>query len=370
MSAVAHLVDWVRSEALPVWAERGFDARAGRFHERLDGAGRPLPVPHRAMVQARQIYVYAHAGQLGWHADGATLAARAMAALRRDFAVEANGEAAVRFSIDATTGQPRSELRDAYAHAFVLFAAAFLHQATGDRQVLDFGRRVAAYVDRVLADPRHGGHITDAEAGGAEKLQNPQMHLLEAWLALAEADPAGPWLERAGALVTLFRERLLRGGILAERFAEDWMPHPDGQVADVWEPGHHFEWIWLLDWYQRLTGDDLSEPRAALLRAATRAEASAGGLILDQLGADGRVVRTAHRLWPHCEAIKAATVVVDDRLAAEAAAGLADHFLGRPFAGGWTDQLDANRAPIFDYVPASSLYHLMLAAAVADGAVA
>lgn len=370
MSAVAGLVEWVKGEALPVWAERGFDGRAGRFHERLDGAGRSLPVPHRAMVQARQIYVYAHAGRLGWHVGGVALATRAMAALRRDFAVEACGEAAVRFSIDPATGAPRSELRDAYAHAFVLFAAAHLYRATGDQRELDFARRVAAFVDRALADPRHGGHITDSGAAGAEKLQNPQMHLLEAWLALAEADPAGPWLERARTLVTLFRRRLLRDGFLFERFAEDWRLHPDGQVADLWEPGHHFEWAWLLDWFQRLTGDDLADQRATLLLAATRAEASAGGLILDRLGVDGRVAQAAHRLWPHCEAIKAGTVLEDDRLAAAAAAGLADHFLGRPFAGGWTDQIGADRVPTVDYVPASSLYHLMLAAVVADGAAA
>lgn len=368
MNAVAGLIDWVRGQALPVWAEQGFDERAGRFHERLDSNGRALPVPHRAMVQARQIYVFAHAGRLGWHPDGVSLAARAMAALRRDFAVEAGGEAALRFSVHPGTGAACSELHDTYAHAFVLFAAAHLHRATGDRQELEFARRVDAFVARALADPQHGGHITDTGAAGAEKLQNPQMHLLEAWLALAEADPAGPWLERAHAMVSLFRDRLLRDGILPERFAHDWGVHPDGQIANQWEPGHHFEWAWLLHWFERLAGDDLAASRAVLLRAATRAEASAGGLIIDRLDGNGRVVHAGHRLWPHCEALKAAIIVGDGRLAAEAATGLTDHFLGRPFVGGWTDQLSTDRAPVVDYVPASSLYHLMLAAAVADGA--
>ena len=45
------------------------------------------------------------------------------------------------------------------------------------------------------------------------------------------------------------------------------------------------------------------------------------------------------------------------------AGALLDHFLDRPFAGGWVDHIDERRAPLVDYVPASSLYHLFFAAA-------
>jgi mannose-6-phosphate isomerase len=369
--AVTRFVDWVRTDALPVWAERGFDSAAGRFHERLDREGRPLAVPHRAMVQARQIYVYAHAGMLGWHVDGIELASRAMATLRREFCVHAGGCASVHFSVDVSPFAPRSTVRDAYTHAFVLFAVAYLHRATGDAALLDFADEVIGYIDAELLDPVHGGLFTNADARDGEKLQNPQMHLLEAYLALAEAAPERGYLARARPLVGLLDRRMMRWaeGVLPERFAADWSAHPDPLVAGVFEPGHHFEWIWLIGWYERLSGEPLGRCRDALLAAATQASASSGGLIHDQLDADGRVFRAAHRLWPHCEAIKAATAcAAPATLAEDAASGLLDHFLGRPFAGGWTDQLSPAREPIVDYVPASSLYHLMLAAAVADGA--
>ncbi|WP_419827788.1 AGE family epimerase/isomerase [Sphingomonas sp.] len=368
---VTRFVDWVRTDALPTWAERGFDAAAGRFHERLDEAGRPLAVPHRAMVQARQIYVYAHAGMLGWHDRGVELASRAMATLRREFCVHAGGCASVHFSVDVWPFAPRSTVRDAYTHAFVLFAAAYLHRATGDAALLDFADEVIGYIDAELFDPVHGGLFNTAEAREGEKLQNPQMHLLEAYLALAEAAPGRGYLERAHPLVGLLDGRMMRWaeGVLPERFAADWSPHPDPLVAGVFEPGHHFEWIWLLAWYERLSGEALGRCRDALLASATQPSATSAGLIRDQLGADGQVFRAAHRLWPHCEAIKAATACdAPPALAEDAARGLLDHFLGRPFAGGWTDQLSPAREPIVDYVPASSLYHLMLAAAVANGA--
>jgi mannose/cellobiose epimerase-like protein (N-acyl-D-glucosamine 2-epimerase family) len=41
-------------------------------------------------------------------------------------------------------------------------------------------------------------------------------------------------------------------------------------------------------------------------------------------------------------------------------------FLGRPVPGGWIDHVDANGAPIIDFMPASTLYHVFLAAAEAD----
>ena len=41
-------------------------------------------------------------------------------------------------------------------------------------------------------------------------------------------------------------------------------------------------------------------------------------------------------------------------------------FLGRPVAGGWIDHVDANGAPMVDFMPASTLYHVFLAAAEAD----
>jgi mannose-6-phosphate isomerase len=50
------------------------------------------------------------------------------------------------------------------------------------------------------------------------------------------------------------------------------------------------------------------------------------------------------------------------------AGALCAHFLDRPFPGGWVDHIDAERRPLVDYVPASSLYHLVFAAAEATRA--
>jgi mannose/cellobiose epimerase-like protein (N-acyl-D-glucosamine 2-epimerase family) len=360
---------WIVDGALPVWSTRGFDAAAGRFRERLDWSGAPIDVPHRAMVQARQIYVYSHAYQLGWFPGGRDLAERAMASLLRDYGDVSEREASFAFSIDGRGGIA-SSARDAYTHAFMLFAMAWLHRVNGDPALLTLADRTDAFVQNHLFDTEHGGMFETHPATVRTKRQNPLMHLLEAYLALERAAPGRGHLDRASRIVQLFEARLLdaRHGVLLEHFAEDWSAHPDAAMADVFEPGHHFEWVWLLREYEQLGGTALRGQSDTLYRAARERGVDADGRIHDELGSDGSVRKASHRVWPHTEAIKAATA---RHAGGDASAlGFADsmahtllqRFLDRPFAGGWIDHVSATGTPLVDYVPASTLYHLFFAA--------
>lgn len=360
--------DWITGTALPLWAETGFDPAAGRFRERLNAAGRPVDMAHRAMVQARQIYVFAHAAQLGWF-DGGHLAETAMASLIRDYCVEADDRASFHFSI-ASDGKVVSEVRDAYAHAFALFALAWVYRLNGDARLVALADKVIRFIDLDLTDPAHGGLFDALPLATHDKRQNPHMHLLEAYLFLEQAAPGRGYLERGGALIRLFRDRMYRDGILPEYFAQDWTPLADAARAGLWEPGHHFEWVWLLREYERLSGDAVEPLAAALDASAREAGFAADGLIVDEVDADFRVVKPSHRIWPHTEAIKAAVSRGDAALAGRMGDALLTHFLDRPFAGGWIDQIGADRRPLVDYVPASTLYHLFLAAAEATPLVA
>jgi mannose-6-phosphate isomerase len=364
--------EWIVGSALPTWSDIGFDGTAGRFRERLDRAGSPLAVPHRAMVQARQIYVFSHAYQLGWFPDGARLAEQAMASLLRDFASISGQEASFAFSIDGRGGVV-SATRDAYTHAFVLFASAWLYRANGDPSLLELADRTDAFIRSHLFDPRHGGMFDAFPVESRAKRQNPLMHLLEAYLALERSAPGRGYLARANEIVDLFGSRLFdaRRGVLLEHFAEDWSPHPDPGMADVVEPGHHFEWVWLLRDHSRVSGGRLGASSDRLYRAAREHGLAADGLIHDEIAGDGSPRKRSHRVWPHTEGIKAAVARhlegdVDALPFADSMAGaLLDHFLDRPFAGGWIDHVDEAHAPLVDYVPASSLYHLFFAASEA-----
>src|SRR5262245_22176227 len=84
--ALAPMLRWMKDEALPFWGTIGVDYIRGGFHERLDLRGQPiLDVPKRLMVQGRQLYVFSHAGLLGWHYGARHLAGRCVEYLVESF---------------------------------------------------------------------------------------------------------------------------------------------------------------------------------------------------------------------------------------------------------------------------------------------
>jgi mannose-6-phosphate isomerase len=290
-----------------------------------------------------------------------------MRSLIRDFSSEEGDESSFAFSIDPASGSVVSSTRDAYAHAFVLFSIAALYRLNREPQLLTLADRTIRFVERKLADPLHGG-LFDALPAPDGKRQNPHMHLLEAYLFLERAAPGRGYLERAAAVVTLFIERFFVGERLLEYFTNDW------RVAShaVWEPGHHFEWVWLLDQYAALSGNPPMAACAILYASAKAVGVADDGLIVDEILAPGDVIlQGSHRIWPHTEAIKAAATrnalgdPTAQAFADQVAAGVMTTFLDRPFRGGWIDHVSAAQAPLVDFVPASSLYHIVLAGSVA-----
>ena len=153
-----------------------------------------------------------------------------------------------------------------------------------------------------------------------------------------------------------------------ESAAEDWSAHPDSSMAEVVEPGHHFEWVWLLREYRELSGESLDDWSDRLFRFAMERGVAKDRLVYDELGSDGIVKKDSHRVWPHTEAIKAAMARLadgDDRALAVAdvmARAMRERFLDQPFSGGWIDHTSAAGEPLVNYVPASTLYHLFFAA--------
>ena len=292
---------------LPFWSTQGFDGACGLFRERLDFKARPIDdIPIRAMVQARQIYVFADAARTGLLPSGAGPAERALDSLLRRFCAGGDARQGFAFSL-LRDGTVACADRDSYTHAFILFALASAYRLTGDARIRRAVDQTLGFVDRHLMDPVHAGLHDRHPEPGPFKAQNPQMHLLEACLALHEAFPEDSHLARAGAIVALFEGKLFRSapGALPEHFAADWAAHPEAGRGDVFEPGHHFEWAWLLRRYEHLAGVPPSETSARLWETALASGLTPEGLIYDEVGLDLRPRQARHRLWPHAEAVRA-----------------------------------------------------------------
>jgi len=353
--------NWLEQQALPLWADAGVDP-AGGFVECLAADGTPdRAAARRSLVQARQIYTYSHAAMLGLMPDGLSAADQGFAFLMRHCCPDgaANGFVMAVSNAGAVT-DPR---RDTYTHAFLLFAFSWFYRATGRADVLAAIEGVLAALER-LRHPSGLGYLEGDDAVQPRR-QNPHMHLLEAFLAAHAATGRPDMLARAGEIHDLFREKFFDGQVLREFFTDDLAPAP-GEVGDIVEPGHHFEWVWLLRQYDRAAGTDSTPAMRALAGFAQRhGVSSASGLIANEVFSDGRLRNGARRVWPHTEAIKA-HVALGDRAAAEAMVRtLFAHFLApqdhRVVPGGWIDRRDAQDAPVAAAMPASTFYHVFLA---------
>lgn len=364
--AAADARGWLFDHALPVWWERGYDKAARSFHERLELDGNSTrPEPRRMRVQARQTFVYALAGRMGWSGPWRE-------------AVEAGVEILLRRALrpDGGTrhllgpdGAPLDERRDLYDAAFVLLALSEAARVLDKRaDLIDAATRLEGWIHWYWDHPA-GGFEEGEVCPSPPRRQNPHMHLLEALLSFYETTGNPLHLERAGDLAHLFRSKLFdeEHGALPEFFDEDWRPMSD-QLGRVVEPGHHFEWCWLLHRWRALGGEDFTA-EADRLRAHAEAFGLENGAACDQIFIDGTPSKKTARLWPQTERLKANLARFEATGDAEAARlALQAHDMIRAFCetpkpGYWYDLRAPDGSFLSEPARASSFYHIMLALA-------
>lgn len=292
----AQLKGWMTGTVLPFWATQGVEAETGAFQERFNPDGTPdLLAPRRLRVQARQIYVFAHAACLGWSDDGAAVALRAFDRLMdRNWGAGAAEGFAQSLKPDGSVLDPR---RDSYDHAFVALALAWLKRATGEARVTAALDRTLAFIDADLTDS--SGALYEDDLRSQPRRQNPQMHWFEAGLALGAAD-------RVAKGLALFQSRFFdrRTGIVGEYYDDRW-DRAAGDAGEAVEPGHLAEWSWLLRQAAPLLKQDLTADADTLLAAALSHRAPATKLLWDETDRDGAVRLKTSRSWPMTELAKA-----------------------------------------------------------------
>ena len=365
-SVRAHLVD----ELLPLWARHGLDRRKGGCWNRLDASLVPMPDGFkRLVVHARQVYAFARGVELGAGEWAREAAAHAFDFLVRRFRDERHGGW---FFTTSDSGEPLDRRKDLYAHAFALFALAEHHRVFGARESLEVARETLEVLRARLRNPR-GGFV---EAAGEDfapnpgpRLQNPHMHLCEAFLALHEVAPGEGALAEAGALVELLGARWAdpRTGALCEVFDAAWTPAA-GEAGTAVEPGHGFEWFALLQRFAELGGaHDAGRLAERLFGFAERHGLDADGGVFDRVDRDGRPLHSTKRLWPQTEHVKARAVLAridpsPERRARLAAAleTCAKRYVD-PASGGWREQLSREGRVLSQAQNATSVYHVVAA---------
>ncbi len=352
---------WILDKALPLWAGPGLDRLHGGAVESLSHEGRDGGLDFkRPRVQARQVYVFTQAALMGWAAGGEA-ADHCWAFLQKSR--RADGAWVRRLG---RAGDVQDNAADAYDIAFVMLAMAWRLRG-GDTSALAGAHAALDVLDRLLAvAPGRGWRTAEDDPS---LWQNPHMHLLEASLELAQAGRDERFAQTARQIVTLFRDRMFDRdlGVLPEFFEDGWARAIGGARRQI-EPGHQFEWTWLLFKARGVIGLDLTQEARALYAFGEAHGIDPSSRLADD-GLDGKALtpRRTFRAWPQTEALKASLAMyehagIDTReRVAEITSLLLDRYLGVEPRGLWQDRFGAGFEPLAPDVPTSTFYHLLLA---------
>ena len=313
----------------------------------------------RARVQARQIFTYAVAGELGWNGPWREAVQHGLdcyiGRYRRPDGLFVNALRA--------DGSPSPAHPHLYEQAFALLALA----TAGDpalapiadtvRERLSIGRRSAA-----------GGYTGFADDRFFQS--DPHMHLFEAALAWEQLSPDLRWHALADEVAELCLTRFMTpDGLLLEYFDAAWAPAAGLQGRLAW-PGHQFEWAGLLErWALRRGREDVRKVARRLYRyGADHGIDSKRGVAVFELLDDLSVNDTKARLWSQTEWLKAALILARSATGDERDRYLADSiaaakalmlYFDTPIAGLWRDKLLADGSWVDEPAPASSFYHII-----------
>lgn len=363
------LKHWLFDKALPFWATNGMDFEFGGAHEALLFDGTPAQQgKKRLRVTARQIYCYAHASMMGWQGDADKVLRHCFATLI-DTGWHQDGGFIHLYHPDGTV---QDDTRDTYDQCFVLLAMAWLWRSKKWPEARDWGSKTLAFMDEQLADLEHGGYFENTERVSPRRA-NPHMHFLEAMLAWYDATDDIEYLDRAEKIVSLFSKHFYdpQTCTLTERFNDDWSLIADPEADHLIEPGHHYEWAWLLMRYNELRPTNGLEAKARGLYATANAfgHHQDTGAAADTNSVDGKFVSNNARCWPQTEALKASIAFEKAGMVSATAFKkqmleiLMMRYINGPIDGGWYDAIDAQGKVSAPDMPSSTFYHIYCAMA-------
>ena len=358
-AACTRLVSWLLESAYPIWSTRGIDSVHGGFQERLTLSGEPTEDARRARVQPRQIYAFSRAPSLGWKGDASGAVAQGLSY----FLTRYRRPDGLFRTLVGTDGTPIDDRALLYDQAFALMGFAAAAPLLGSSfSLASEAEQLRAALYKHLK--RAGPGFESGLPHGPPLLSNPHMHLLEASLAWLDVGGGNEWRALADELGELALSHLIdpATGMLHESFDNSWKATADAAGRLV-EPGHQFEWAWLLmRWGQRR-----ADVREVALRLIDVAETHGvrGGVAINAIVNDTSIHDGSARLWPQTERLRAAALAArlygDVRywkMTADAAAGLLRYFT-TDVPGLWYDRLTPSGELMRETVTAGNLYHIV-----------
>jgi len=337
---------------VPLWQGPGWNAEMALPFEALDAQHQPLaPQRYRAMACARQLFLFSSFMGHPQVPDADVRAAALFRSLQRHFHDAEHG--GWFYSIDPQ-GAPLDRRKDLYTHAFIVFACAHYWAKVREplvESVLNAALNVVAQrfsdgdglYESVLAE--------DWSSLDAGPLQNPLMHLAEAFLATLDVREDADTLAALDNLADAMQRRFvdIEHGVMLEKPLD---------AVDNWsEPGHQFEWFYLLESSEHLRGTPLhGSLTTAFAHAQAQGVDQTTGAVAAMLEVDGSVKDGTQRIWAQAEYLRALTLRPgSEALLARQLNALQHRFL---HPTGWNECLDDQGQISRSDMPSTTPYHL------------
>ena len=369
--ALETMTTWLESAALPLWSSAGVEAATGGFHERIGQDGRPMVNDdRRSRVQPRQLYCFSAAHHHGLPGDWDMLVRNGLTYFENTF----RKHDGLYGALASAQGDLINPEYDLYNQAFALFSFSQIASSFPDatmrmeEKAVELLRILTAHHKHPLAGFEH------SDPPSLPLCSNPHMHLFEAalaWEALAERPEA--WTALANEIADLALTKFIdqKSGGLREFFDHDWNPHPSDK-GRIMEPGHQFEWAWLLARWGALRNNAAAIAKAERLFEIGIAHGMSddGKVAIMSLYDDFSVHDAVARMWPQTEWLKAATKLAvvgrperrgDYIASALKAAEAFSIFLSTPVHGLWYDKRRPDGTLVDEPAPASTFYHILCA---------
>ncbi len=368
-STIADLQNRLFYRWVPKWHAAFSDSNGG-FYERLGKGFKPILTGQRRLVsQCRQLSIYSDYVARGQRGIDKKALTHAFDYIVSRYFDETTG--LWHFSLN-DGGQVQDDTCDLYAISFVIFSFSHYYKATGDERAKDYAMRTLQLIDGSFRSGARDGLVEAVTSSGPKagltRRQNPHMHLLEACLFAYDTWKDSAYLDMATEMTDLFTHHFYDAKRTAlVEFFEDDLKTPHAQKGAVLEPGHYFEWVWLLKKYEAAKGESQAFQTAclSLLNFANRHgwDSTYGG-IYDGVDDAGHIITDTKRIWPFCEALKANALMlehVDGRQdLKDRVAQMVDVFHEKYMQerGFWTEWLNRDLSPAADYMPGTTPYHV------------
>ncbi|MEO9273587.1 AGE family epimerase/isomerase [Marinomonas sp. 5E14-1] len=352
---------FVFEQLLENWAKYGINPEHGFSYESMNHDWSVNSVGRlRLLTQCRQLYTFSHAYQLEAKSEWYEKLVPLFDFITNHYFLEDRWI----FSLndDLSVQEKQS---DAYALAFVLLSFSYYYQVTQNKKALHYIEKTHHFLIANMQASTGGFYESYPIDINQTRRQNPHMHLLEGYIAAFNITQNEDYKNAIKSLLTLALERFYdkKNKTLREFFNSDWTL--DTKTGNQVEPGHHFEWVWLLYEANKITPNtDYTDLAQHLWSTATRHGFATNGGIYNQI--DGNTylpIDEEKRIWPITEYLKAVTIIPigkeEKRHRIENALSFLQsyYFLNN---GGWNEYLNKDNTPKDYPLPGTSSYHIFL----------